>query len=138
MNLVDTSGWIEYFFGRSNAAYFTPPIEDSKHLLVPVICLYEVFKKINVTGNEAQALQAVAQMKQGRIVDLTEDIALSAALISIKQKLPMADSMIFATASAHDAILWTQDDHFKGLQNVNYKEIRTITKPLRRQRQNDS
>ncbi len=125
MNLVDTSGWIEYFFGGPNAAYFTPPIEDIDHLLIPVVCLYEVFKKVNLTGNEAQALQAVAHMKQGRIVDITEDIALSAALISIKQKLPMADSMIFATALAHDAILWTQDDHFKGLQNVNYKKART-------------
>lgn len=125
MNLVDTSGWIEYFFGGPNAAHFTRPIEDIDHLVIPVICLYEVFKKINVTGNEAQALQAVAQMKQGRIQDLTEDIALSAALISIKQKLPMADSMIFATALAHNAILWTQDDHFKGLLNVNYKKART-------------
>ncbi len=125
MNLVDTSGWIEYFFGGRNAAYFTPPIEDIDHLVVPVVCLYEVFKKINVTGNEAQALQAVAQMKQGRIVDLTEDIALNAALISIKQKLPMADSMIFATSLAHGAILWTQDDHFKGLQKVNYRKAPT-------------
>jgi toxin FitB len=94
-------------------------------LVVPVICLYEVFKKINVVGNEAQALQAVAQMKQGRIVDLAEDVALSAALISIKQKLPMADSTIFATALAHGAILWTQDDHFKGLPNVNYNKARS-------------
>lgn len=132
MNLVDTSGWIEYFFGGRNAAYFTPPIENIEHLVVPVICLYEVFKKINVTGNEAQALQAVAQMRQGRIVDLSEDIVLSAALISIKHKLPMADSMIFATALAHRAILWTQDDHFKGLQNVNYKEARTSGGTVRR------
>ena len=125
MNLVDTSGWIEYFFDGPNAAYFTPPIENIDHLVVPVVCLYEVFKKINLTGNEAQALQAIAQMKQGRIVDLTEDIALSAALISIKQRLPMADSMIFATALSLGAILWTQDDHFKGLQNVNYKAARS-------------
>ncbi len=125
MNLIDTSGWLEYFFGGPNAAYFTPPIEDIDHLVVPVICLYEVFKKINVIGNEAQALQAVAHMKQGRIVDLTEDIALSAALISIKQKLPMADSMIFATALAHGAILWTQDDHFKGQRHVNHRGART-------------
>jgi predicted nucleic acid-binding protein len=101
MNLVDTSGWLEYFFDGPNAPYFTAPIEDIDQLVVPVICLYEVFKKVNLAGNEAQALQAVAQMKQGRILDLTEDIALSAALISLKQKLPMADSLIFATARAH-------------------------------------
>ena len=125
MNLVDTSGWIEYFFGGLNAEYFTPPIEAIDDLVVPVVCLYEVFKKINVVGNEAQALQAIAQMKQGRVVDLTEDIALGAALFSMKQKLPMADSMIFATAAAQGAVLWTQDDHFKGLPNVNYREART-------------
>jgi toxin FitB len=124
VNLVDTSGWIEYFFDGPNAAYFTPPIEATEDLVVPTICLYEVFKKINVAGSEAQALQAIAQMKQGRILDLTEDIALSAALISSKQKLPMADSMIFATALAHGAILWTQDLHFASLPGVKYKKAR--------------
>jgi toxin FitB len=124
VNLVDTSGWIEYFFDGPNAAYFTPPIEATEDLVVPTICLYEVFKKINVAGSEAQALQAIAQMKQGRILDLTEDIALSAALISNKQKLPMADSMIFATALAHGAILWTQDLHFASLPGVKYKKAR--------------
>ncbi len=79
-------------------------------------------KKINIVGNEAQALQAVAQMKQGRIIDLTEDIALSAALISLKQKLPMADSMIYAAALAHEAVLWTQDKHFALFSGVNYKQ----------------
>lgn len=125
MNLVDTSGWLEYFFDGPNAPYFTAPIEDIDQLVVPVICLYEVFKKVNLAGNEAQALQAVAQMKQGRILDLTEDIALSAALISLKMKLPMADSLIFATARAHGAVLWTQDGHFEGLPGVKLKEART-------------
>ncbi len=77
MNLVDTSGWIEYFFGGPNAAFFAAPIEDVQHLIVPVICLYEVFKKVNIVADEARGLQAVAQMKQGRIVDVTEDVALS-------------------------------------------------------------
>ena len=125
MNLVDTSGWIEYFFSGRNAVYFTSPIEAVDDLIVPVICLYEVFKKVNIVGNEAQALQAIAQMKQGRIIDLTEDIALSAALISLKYKLPMADSLIFATAQANGAILWTQDDHFERLPGVNYRDART-------------
>ena len=125
MNLVDTSGWIEYFFGGRNAGYFSPPIEAINDLIVPVICLYEVFKKINVVGNQAQAVAAVAQMKQGRVIDLTEDIALSAALTSLRRKLPMADSLIFATAQAHGAVLWTQDDHFEGLPGVNYREART-------------
>ena len=125
MNLVDTSGWLEYFFGGRNAAYFTPPIETTGDLIVPVICLYEVFKKVNRVGNEAQALQAIAQMKQGRVIEVTEDIALNAALISLKHKLPMADSLIFATAVALEAVLWTQDDHFEGLPGVKYRGIRT-------------
>jgi predicted nucleic acid-binding protein len=125
MNLVDTSGWIEYFFGGPNAARFTPPIEATGDLLVPVICLYEVFKKVNLVANEAQALQAVAQMKQGRVVNLTEDVALSAALISLRHKLPMADSLILATARAQDAVLWTQDEHFRGIPGVNWMEART-------------
>ncbi len=122
MNLVDTSGWIEYFFGGRNAAYFTPLIEDTGDLIVPVVCLYEVFKKVNTVGNEGQALQAITQMKQGRVIDLTEDVALSAALVSLKHKLPMADSLIYATAQAQGSSLWTQDDHFKGLPGVNYRE----------------
>lgn len=125
MNLVDTSGWIEYFFSGHNVAYFTSPIEAIDDLIVPVICLYEVFKNVNIVGNQAQALQAIAQMKQGRTIDITEDIALSAALTSLKYKLPMADSLIFATAQAHGAVLWTQDDHFKSLPGVNYRDART-------------
>ena len=131
MNLVDTSGWIEYFFGGPNAAYFAPAIEATDDLIVPVICLYEVFKKVNAVGTEAQALQAVSQMKQGRVVDITEDIALSAALISLRRKLPMADSLIFATAQAQSAVLWTQDDHFQGLPDVKYKNARS-KRPRRR------
>jgi predicted nucleic acid-binding protein len=125
MNLVDTSGWLEYFFDEANSGYFSSPIEETDALLVPVICLYEVFKKVNAVADEARALQAVAQMKQGLIVDITEDVALSAALISLKHKLPMADSLIYATARAHGAILWTQDDHFRNLAGVNYRKAKT-------------
>ena len=125
MNLVDTSGWLEYFFGEKNATYFTPPIENTGDLIVPVICLYEVFKKVNVVADEARALQAVAQMKQGAVVDITEDVALSAALISLKHKLPMAGSLIYSTARARGATLWTQDDHFSELPGVKYKQART-------------
>lgn len=121
MNLVDTSGWIEYFFAGSNLLYFTKPIEDVKNLIVPVICLYEVFKKVNLVGDEANALQAVTQMKQGLVVNITEDIALQAALISIKHKIPMADSLIYATAQTYKAIVWTQDEDFKNLPDVNYR-----------------
>ena len=125
MNLVDTSGWIEFFFAGANAGHFAKPIENSAELPVPTICLYEVFKKVNLAGSEAQALQAVAQMREGRVVDLTETIALSASLISIKYKLPMADSMIYATGVANDATIWTQDIDFKKLPGVKYKQARS-------------
>ena len=125
MNLVDTSGWIEFLFGGDNAAFFAPQVENTASLVVPVICLYEVFKKVNAVADEAKALQAVAQMKQGDVVDLTEDIALRAALISLKHRLPMADSLILSTAWTRQAILWTQDEHFAGLPGVEYKQART-------------
>ena len=124
MNLVDTSGWIEYFFDGPNAAYFAKPIEKTTNLIIPTICLYEVFKKVNIVGNEAQALQAVAQMRKGHVVDLTETIALSASLISIKHKLAMADSMIYATGLANKATIWTQDIDFKNLPGVKYKSAK--------------
>jgi len=132
MNLVDTSGWVEFFFGGPNQSYFADPIVKVELLLTPTICLYEVFKKVNQVGDEARALQAIAQMKQGRVVALDETLALQAALISLKHKMPMADSLIYATARAFDATLWTQDEHFKGLLRVNYKEAKTAPSSPRR------
>jgi len=125
MNLVDTSGWIEYFFASTNADYFADPIEDTEKLIVPVVCLYEVFKKVRTVADEGRALRSVAQMKQGRVVELSEEVALRAALISLEHKLPMADSFIYATAQLERATVWTQDIDFKGLSGVNYKTVRT-------------
>lgn len=125
MNLVDTWGWIEYFFGGENASLFAPAIEETRSLLVPVICLYEVFKKIHQVADEAKALQAIAQMKQGRIVPVTEEVALKAALVSLKHKLPLADSLVYAVAQLEGAVVWTQDEDFKGLPGVNYTKART-------------
>ena len=120
MNLVDTSGWIEYFFFFLNASLFADPIEDIEALIVPVICVYEVFKKVNLVADEAKALRAVAQMRQGQIIELTEDIALKAALVSIRFKLPMADSIIYATGQIENALIWTQDIDFEKLPGVKY------------------
>jgi len=124
MNVVDTSGWLEYFFDSKNADSFSSEIEDTERLVVPTICLYEVFKKVNLVAGEAKALQAVAQMKQGRVVDVTERVALQAAQISIRYKMPLADSLILATTWIEQATLFTQDEHFKGLPGVEY------TKPV--------
>jgi toxin FitB len=121
MNLVDSSGWIEFLVDGPNAAFFAPPIKDTENLIVPVICLYEVFKEFNLIGDEGDAYQAAGQMKLGRIVKITEDIALTAAQVSIKHKLPLADSMIYTTARIHKAVLWTQDDLFSGLEGVKLK-----------------
>jgi predicted nucleic acid-binding protein len=122
MNVVDTSGWLEYFFDSKNADSFSSEIEATEHLVVPTICLYEVFKKVNLVAGEAKALQAIAQMKQGRVVDVTERVALQAAHISIRYKMPMADSLILATTWIEQATLHTQDEHFKGLPGVEYKK----------------
>jgi predicted nucleic acid-binding protein len=124
MNLVDTSGWIEYFFGGGNASFFAKPIEEPDNLIVPVVCLYEVFKKVNQVADETRALQVIAQMKQGRVIELSEEIALRAALVSLRQRLPMADSFIYATGQLEGAEIWTQDVDFKGLPGVRYKESR--------------
>lgn len=125
MNVVDTSGWIEFLFEGSHASVFAPVIEDIDNLVVPVICLYEVFKKVNAVADEAKALQAIGQMKQGKVIQVTEAIALRAALISLKHRLPMADSLVLSTAWSELATLWTQDEHFAGLPGVEFKAART-------------
>ena len=120
MNIVDSSGWLEYFADGSNAEFFAPAIEDTKNLLVPVICIYEVFKRIRQQSGINEAQQHIGDMKLGQVIELDESLALSAAKLSGDLKLPMADSLILATARAHNAILWTQDEHFKDLDGVKY------------------
>lgn len=120
MNLVDSCGWLEYFADAPNAAYFASPIEDIENLLVPSVCVLEVFKSVLRQKGEDAALQTIAIMMQGRIMDLDTTIALSAAKISLEYKLPLADSVILATAKANDAILWTQDADFKNIADVKY------------------
>jgi len=122
MNIVDSSGWLEYFAEGSNADFFAPAIEDTGNLLVPVICVYEVFKKLLQQSGEYQAQIHVGDMKHGKIIEVDESLALSAAKLSVELKLPMADSLILAAARANDAILWTQDEHFEGLDGVKYVE----------------
>ena len=120
MNVVDSSAWLEYLADGPNAEYFSAPLEDTGNLIVPTICIYEVFKAVLRQRGEDAALQTVALMKQGSTINLTDDLALQAAKISLEYKIPMADSIILATARAHEAILWTQDQDFKDMENVNY------------------
>jgi len=120
MNIVDSSGWLEYFAGGPNAKFFSKAIETNSDLIVPTLSLYEVFKRILQQRSEGEALQAVAVMHQGRVVELTAPIALSAARISTDSRLPMADSIMLATARSFDATLWTQDADFQDLPGVQF------------------
>src|SRR5512134_2153999 len=109
MNVVDSSGWLEYFANGRNAGFFAPAVEDTSRLLVPTLSLFEVFKRILQQRGEPSALQAVALMHQGRVVDLDATLALAAARLSTQERLPLADSVMLATARAFSATLWTQD-----------------------------
>jgi len=122
MKVVDSSAWLEYFANGPNASFFAPAIEQTEDLLVPSLTLYEVFKRILQQRDEGSALQAVAAMQQGTVVDLDARIALDAARISLKHKLPLADSVILATEQALDAAVWTQDDDFKDIPGVQYRK----------------
>jgi toxin FitB len=122
MNVVDSSGWVEYFIEGENAGLFAPVIEDFEHLIVPVICIYEVFKKVLQNQGQAMAEFRIADLVKGNVIDLTVPLALSAAKLSAEMKLPMADSIILATARDYGATLWTQDEHFKNIDDVKYIE----------------
>jgi predicted nucleic acid-binding protein len=122
MNVVDSSGWLEYFADGSNADFFAPAITDEPNLVVPTICMFEVFKRLSVQLGKEQALQAMGMLYRGQLAALSDEIALQAALLLLEHKLPLADSIILATARAHKATLWTQDEHFKNLPGVEYIE----------------
>jgi len=122
MNIVDSSGWLEYFADGPNADFFAPAIEDIETQLVPTISIYEVFKRVLQQRGEGDALQAIAIMAQGRVVELDTTLALETAKISAEEKLPMADSIMLATARAYDATLWTQDADFEGMAGIEYIE----------------
>jgi predicted nucleic acid-binding protein len=120
MNVVDTSGWLEYFSGGENAQKFCAPIMQFEQLVVPTVCIYEISKIILRESSENDLLQVLSAIQKGRIISLDPSIATAAAKVGLKYKLPMADSIIYATANQFDAIVWTQDADFKDLPNVNY------------------
>ena len=122
MNIVDSSCWLEYFTGSRVGDEVSSVIEDTDHLLVPSIIVYEVFKKLILELDEDKAIYAIAHMKQGHIVNLDTDLAIYAAKIGKDNKLAMADSIIYAITKKYNALLWTQDKHFKDLKSVKYFE----------------
>lgn len=120
MNVVDSSGWLAYFANDSNANQFAQVIQAPDTLVVPTLCMYEVFKRIMAQRGEEAALQAIGVMSLGSAVALTQEIAVNAAHLSIFHNLAMADSIILATARAQAAILWTQDADFAGIDGVRF------------------
>lgn len=120
MNVVDSSAWLEYFADGPNAAVFAPAIEDAHHLVVPSICIVEVFRRMLQQRGLEAALRATAAMQRGTVIELDASLACDAGRVGIEHKLPLADSIIFATARARDALVWTQDSDFAGLAGVRY------------------
>ncbi len=120
MNVVDSSGWLEFFADAAGAENFADPITDTGNLIVPSICLYEVFNRVLQQRGQDMALQVVALMKQGRVISLDEMLALQAAKLGHEYQLPLADSVILATAWHYVAVLWTQDSDFQNLPGVRY------------------
>ena len=121
MNVVDSSAWLEYFGDGPNASDFASAIEDPDSLVVPTLTLFEVFKRTCQIADEAAALDAVAVMMQGTVVELTASLSLDAARLSLGSRLAMADAIILATARSREAVLWTEDAHFEGMDGVEYR-----------------
>lgn len=115
-NVVDSSGWLEYLADSPQAVHFEQALQDTENLIVPVITIYEVFKKVLRERGEGDALLVASQMQSGTVIDLDPTLALEAA----RHPLPLADSIIYATAMSHGATLWTQDEHFQNLPDVRY------------------
>ena len=120
MNLVDSSGWLEYFADGKNAGHFAPVINNTEKLIVSVINIYEVYKKVISERDEDSALQAVAMMQQAKVIEVTASITVKASKVSYIFKLPMADCLIYVTARDHNATVWTQDPDFKDMESVQY------------------
>lgn len=120
MNIVDSCGWLEFFADGPHADFYAAAIADTEHLFVPTVTLFEVFKRVLQQRDEDSALQAVAIMHQGRILELSAELALLAAKLGHTHKLPMADAIILASAQQVGAVVWTQDGDFEGLENVRY------------------
>lgn len=121
MNLVDSSAWLAYFAGEPNAGFFARAIEDDEALIVPSVCLYEVFKVALRESGEDAAFTAVAAMERGEVIDFDSELALESAALGLEENLAFADSVIYAVARKRDATLWTQDVHFRGKPSVRFK-----------------
>jgi len=120
LNLVDSSGWLEYFTDGKNAGKFAAAIEDTERLIVSTLNIYEVYKKVIAERDEDAALEAVAMMQQARVIEVTSSIAMQAAKFSYIFKMPLADSIIYITTIENNAVVWTQDADFMEMEGVEY------------------
>jgi toxin FitB len=120
MNLVDSTGWLAFFSEGKNAAVFGIPIQNVDTLLVPTIIMHEVFKVLLRESGEQNAMIAHAHMQLGKSIDLTPELAIAASRISLEYNLPITDSIVLASAQSLNAVIWTQEEHFKGIRNVKY------------------
>ena len=120
MNLVDSSGWLEYLADSKNAKNFAPAIENTEELIVSTINIYEIYKKVLLEKDENYALQVIALMQQAKVIEVSSSIAIQAAKFSFDKNIPMADSIIYITAKVNEAFVWTQDTDFKNLEGVKY------------------
>ncbi len=121
MNVVDSSGWLEYFADGPNAEFFAAALQSSEKLVVPTLAVVEVFRRVAQQRGESAAIEAVSLMQAGSIVPLDFETALLAGRLGVQLRLPLADSVLLATARRHDATLWTQDGDFEGLEGVQYR-----------------
>jgi uncharacterized protein with PIN domain len=119
-NVVDSSAWLAYLADESGAGHFAAAIEDVENLIVPSVCILEVFKVVSRQRGDGDALQAAALMQQGTVVDLDAALALVAAKAGIDHKLPLVDSVVYATRTSVDGLVWTQDEDFDGLPDVKF------------------
>ncbi len=120
MNIVDSTGWLEYFADGRNADFFAAAVEDVERLLVPSICVLEVCGRVLEQAGENEALQAIALMRQGRLVDLDTSLAVNAARLGEELGLSLLDSVVLATARLHGATVWTQGADLGRLDGVRF------------------
>ncbi|MDP1606685.1 MAG: type II toxin-antitoxin system VapC family toxin [Rhodocyclaceae bacterium] len=120
MNVVDSSGWIEFFLASAAGLHFKPAIEDTRHLLVPVITLYEVHKRLSRNLPTKVVANCLDVMRLGRVLELTDARAVAASITAAAHNLALADAAIYSMALEHNALLWTQDVDYQDLPGVNY------------------
>lgn len=120
MNVVDSSGWIEFFKAGPNGPVFKPVIEDRHQLLVPTIALFEVHKVLSRSLDDELVMQCLDVMRLGRVLDLTDRRAIAASKVARRHKLALADAAMYSMAREFEAQFWTQDIDYQGLPGVSF------------------